>query len=107
MGYADRGEYERAIQDYTAALRLNPKFGAACERLAWLYATCPKEKLRNGKTALEYARKALELSNREYAPGLEAIAAAHAANGQFAEAVKWQREALKTQQYKQYEQAEA
>jgi tetratricopeptide (TPR) repeat protein len=99
MGYADEGEYEKAIQDYTAALRLNAKYSQAYFKLAWLYATCPKDKLRHAEKSLAYARKARELLGREDPHILEALAAAHAENGQFEEAVRWQKKALEQQQY--------
>jgi tetratricopeptide (TPR) repeat protein len=99
MGYAYEGEYEEAIQDYTAALRLNAQYSPAYFKLAWLCATCPKEKLRNAEKSLLYARKAHELLGREDAHVLEALAAAYAENGQFKEAVSWQERALELRQY--------
>jgi hypothetical protein len=62
--------------------------------LAWVWATCPEAQRRNGKQALEYADRAYKLSNLPWC--LEVLAAAHAENGQFAEAVEQQKKALQS-----------
>jgi Tfp pilus assembly protein PilF len=107
MAHADKRDYEKAVLDYTQALRLDPKFILAKEKLAWLWATCPRDSLRNGRKALEYARKVCELSGEEDAHNLETLAASHAENGQFDAAVKWQKKALANQNYQKQELAEA
>ncbi len=40
----DKGEYDKAIADYSEAIRLNPKVVVAYNSLAWLLATCPDAK---------------------------------------------------------------
>ena len=50
-----RGKWQRAIEDYREALRLQPKLATAHNNLAWLLAACPVDALRNGQEAVEHA----------------------------------------------------
>jgi tetratricopeptide (TPR) repeat protein len=94
LAYYFKKEYDKAIRDYTQAIRLDPKDAPAYTNLAWLLATCPKEEVRNGKKAVEYAKKACELTGWKEPNKLSVLAAAHAEAGQFKEAVKWEKKAL-------------
>jgi Flp pilus assembly protein TadD len=62
--------------------------------LAWLLAISPNEKLRNGKEAVELARRACELSDWKDPSFIGTMAAASAEVGNFDDAVKWQRKSL-------------
>jgi tetratricopeptide (TPR) repeat protein len=88
--------YEQAILDYTEAMRLDPKAFTAANNLAWMKATCSDAKLRDGKSAVELARKACEGTEWKNALFLDTLAAAYAENNQFGEAAKWQAKALET-----------
>ena len=91
---AERGEYERAVADFRQAIANEPDRAEAYRSLAWLHATCPDARSRDAEQALWAARKAADLS----APGdylvLEALAAAHAAAGEFDEARRIQQRAI-------------
>jgi tetratricopeptide (TPR) repeat protein len=93
--YSDRGEPDRAIADWTQALKLDPQHAGTRNALAWLWATCPEAKHRQGRKAVEQATKACELTQWKEAEYLATLAAAHAECGQFHEAVRRQEEALR------------
>jgi tetratricopeptide (TPR) repeat protein len=76
------------------------------DKLAWLLATCPEEKVRDGRQALEYARKACELAKWQDERCLEILAAAYAELGRFGEAVKWQKKVLESPGLAKKEQAQ-
>lgn len=92
--FRKKNEYDRAIADYTEAVRLDPKNETGFMGLAWIWATCPKDDLRNARKAVEYGEKACELDGWKDARSLEVLAAAYAAAGRFDDAVKWQKLAL-------------
>ena len=75
--------YEAAAGDYEQAIALDPRLGRAYASAAWLMATCPDAKFRNGPLAVQTARKAIELAGESSHESLNVLAAAYAANGQF------------------------
>ncbi len=92
--FAEGGFYEQAVKDYTTALHTDPGYTDAYRSLAWLLATCPEARLRDPKTAVEAAWRARRLLGYEDFLTLDAAAAAHAAAGDYAEAVRLQQRAL-------------
>jgi hypothetical protein len=54
----------------------------------------PGARYRSGPQALADTRRACELSGWKGADALNSLAAAHAENGQYDEAVRWQKKAL-------------
>ncbi len=89
-----RREYESAIQDFETAIRLAPNDRAAYTHLAWVRATAVERKWRDGAAAMQWATRACRLSAWRDARALEALAAAYAECGGFADAVRWQQKAL-------------
>src|SRR5690606_24978566 len=56
----DLGRYREALQDYAAAIDLDPQFEHAYRNGAWLLATCPDDTIRDAQAALAGAKKALQ-----------------------------------------------
>lgn len=87
--YLNQGMQKEAIADYEKALSLVPDNSGVLNNLAWVLATSPEAKLRNGKRALQLAAKACEVTNYKQAHILSTLAAAYAETGDFANARKW------------------
>ncbi|HYY93402.1 MAG TPA: tetratricopeptide repeat protein [Pyrinomonadaceae bacterium] len=79
----NKGDYDGAIADYTKVIALDAGYANAYNSLAWLLATAPKQELRDGKRAVELARKACELSKWQHPNQLDTLAAAYAEAGDF------------------------
>ena len=88
------GEYKEAIADFDKAIELEPKYALPYQNKAWLLATCPDEKVRDGKLAVEAALKAGELREWKAVPDVKSLAAAYAEIGNFKKAVEWQKKAV-------------
>jgi|GEM_PF-645476 len=96
-----RGQWQRALEDYSEALRLQPQLASAHNNLAWLLAACPIDGLRNGEAALEHALWACKSTGWTTPNFLGTLAAAHAEVGDFGQAVHWQQRALADRRYRQ------
>lgn len=92
--YLMSGQYELALADLQKAIELDPKHPNAYKNLAWLMATCPETRYRDGATAVEHARRALELGGQKNAAWLDVLAAAHAEAGHYPEAIEWEEKAI-------------
>jgi tetratricopeptide (TPR) repeat protein len=95
-----RGEWQRAIDDYREALRLQPNLPSAQNNLAWLLAACPVDALRNGPEAVEHATRACNVTAWCNPSFLGTLAAACAEVGDFVQAESWQKRALADPAYR-------
>jgi tetratricopeptide (TPR) repeat protein len=97
-----QGKYAEAEAEYRAVLKLwekvlgaeHPNTLSSRNGLAWLLATCPDAKIRNGGEAMELATNVCELSRWSDASYLDTLAAAEAEMGLFESAVQHQQQAL-------------
>jgi tetratricopeptide (TPR) repeat protein len=105
--YKAQQRYALAVRDLNEVIRLDAKDADAHDALAWLLATCPDGKVRDGQKAVEHAGTACELTDGKSAYYLATLAAAFAEVGRFDLAVRWQRQALESPAYAQDEGARA
>jgi hypothetical protein len=58
LAWWDKKAYDKAIADYSEAIRIDTKDADTYDGPVWLRATCPDAKSRDGKKALESATQA-------------------------------------------------
>ena len=92
--YLSLGNQAEAIEDYEAALKLDPKNSGVLNNLAWVLATSPDEELRDGKRAIELATLACEVTEYKQAHILSTLAAGYAETGDFDTAISWSKKAV-------------
>jgi len=92
------GRDTEAVAELKAVLATQPDSLPALQNLAWLLATSWDDKVRNGPEAVRLAERACELTNRQEARMLSALAAGLAETGKFPEAVIAARQAIERAQ---------
>lgn len=95
LAYTEQGLYDRAAVDYRQAMQLDPNLGAALQGAAWLMATCPDERYRDAKKAVDAASKALQADGWNDYRYIDTLAAAYANAGRFDDAQSTLKEAIK------------
>jgi tetratricopeptide (TPR) repeat protein len=90
----DYGRYDAAKKSLEQAVRLQPSDPSMLNDLAWMLATSKDNRVRDGRRAVAIATKACKLGGWENAFSIDTLAAASAATGDFADAVKYQRLAI-------------
>ncbi len=90
--YLYKGQYNQAISDYSKAIAMDQASAFPYASLAWLLATCPNEKYRNGSKAIELAQKAIRISL--HPNNLASLAAGYAEIGKFNEAIATQKKLI-------------
>ncbi len=89
------GRPSDAARRLEQAVALRGDWPAALDRLAWIRATSWDASLRDAREAVALAQRSVGLSMRQNARYLDTLAAALAANGEFAEATATIEEALR------------
>lgn len=87
-------EFVHAVNDLEKAFELEPNTPGFVGNLAWLYAVCPDDGIRDGAKAVTLATKNCELTQWKVPGALAVCAAAHAEVGDFDKAVELQTEAI-------------
>ncbi len=89
-----RGRFAEAASHFHHALEMQPSGVEFQRNWAWLRATCPVAKLRDGEDAIEHAQQANQLCEGKRPDVLDTLAAAYAEAGRFPEALATARQAL-------------
>ncbi|MBO0700190.1 MAG: tetratricopeptide repeat protein [Zavarzinella sp.] len=92
--YIRSRQFDKALADIYLALKNEGKVPGLHMNLARALATAPDAKLRDGKRALEEAKKAVEMIKYRDGRFLDTLAAAYAEVGQFDKAVEAQQKAI-------------
>ncbi len=85
-------DYEKVSSQLLKAIGLNPQNEEALNKYAWLLATCPDEKYRDGKKAFFFAQKAIRFSS--IPENLDTLAAVYAEQFKFPDAIVTQEKAI-------------
>lgn len=85
---AAQGRVEEAIGEYRQALKQRPDEPKTLNGLAWLRATHPDARHRDGAEALDLATRADRITGHRHPVALNTLAAALAENGRFEDAVR-------------------
>jgi tetratricopeptide (TPR) repeat protein len=83
-----QGRIREAIEQWQDALAIEPENGNAASNLAWVFATCPDDSIRDGRRAVQLAEKALRISGGKIPMIFRVLAAAYAEDGRFSLAIE-------------------
>ena len=90
------GKPFQAAAHYEKVLEINPNNLIVINNLAWLLATYPDDKFRNGKRAVELAEWACKVTDYKIPKLLDTLAAAYAEEKRFTEAIETATKALES-----------
>jgi tetratricopeptide (TPR) repeat protein len=88
------GRHEEALLHLQMALKIAPDDPQAQKSLAWILATCPDDRFRNGAKAVELAERAKTATKGRDSTVLTTLAAAYAEVDRFSEAIQTAEQAL-------------
>lgn len=91
QGWEQRREYRKAIDEYTLGTQMYDRMPGAWNNTAWVYVTARDPQIRNGKKAIEFALRAVDLVRE--ANWLDTLACAYAEDRQFEKAIQIEQEA--------------
>jgi tetratricopeptide (TPR) repeat protein len=96
--YDAKRDYAAAAAQYLRARQMSPRDDAILNGMAWMKATCPDKSIRNGREAVEIATRSCEFRKWSDWNSLDTLAAAWAESGNYGQAVKFEKEALRLNQ---------
>jgi tetratricopeptide (TPR) repeat protein len=88
------GNRAEAINTFLEAAKTDPKDPYSRAGAAWLFATTKDPKIHNPTAAMQLATEAAKLAHQKDATILDVLAAAYAAQGDFASAQRWEGKAI-------------
>lgn len=100
LTYEAMGDYTAAIKDLNALTKVTYQVGNPYEmaltlnQRAWIRATCSNASFRDGKAAVEDAKKACDLVKWKRAQYIDTLAGACAEAGDFDSAVRYEQQAI-------------
>jgi Flp pilus assembly protein TadD len=86
--FIQAGDFENALKHLRIHCQLNSNSAEIAGTLAWILATHPNPRFRNGNEAVQLALRAVDLTSGNDAGNLETLAAAYAEAGNFSNAQK-------------------
>ena len=90
--YFENSEYAGVRDAYEKAIELNPESTHGLNNLAWLYATCEDENVRDPVRALELAKRATAIEASAHI--LDTLAESYFVNGRYEDAIEAEQRAL-------------
>ena len=91
---ARKGMYGKALADFRRVSAADAKSWVVINAEAWVLATCPDAKLRDGTKAVELAGKSCLGTSWKQAGFIDTLAAAEAETGQWKEAADYETKAI-------------
>jgi tetratricopeptide (TPR) repeat protein len=88
------GNKADAVNTFLEAAKSDPKDPYSRAGAAWLYATTKDPRIHNPAAAMQLATEAAKLAHEKDATILDVLAAAYAAQGDFASAQRWEGKAI-------------
>lgn len=88
------GRHTEAIAYYEKAFEAEPNDDGILNNYAWVLATSPDAKIRNGRRAIQLAEDACKQTDYKVPHILSTLAAAYAETGDFDKAMKWSAKAI-------------
>ncbi len=90
----EQGKMDDALRALEDGVSHTPDSAELAGSLAWIRATSPDERWRNGDEAVRLAERACDLTSHQNADLLDTLAAAYAEAGRFADAARTERQVL-------------